>query len=130
METPSKIKAKLVGPNALVVVLALLGMHFAKKYQIEIGTDTIMLLAGAAVTAWTSSHVNKTAALIDVLANSGPMTVKEGKALTAIATEVQSTAFPGKIDEQTVALAKDVAAAREFSPQVTVQEVLERTQNR
>lgn len=130
MEKKNQIKAQPVGPNALVVILALPGMHFARKYQVEISTDTIMLGAAAIVAWWTSRHVNKTAALIDVLANSGPMTVKEGRALATVATEVQAKGLAGPITDQTVALAKEVAAVRELVPQATVQDVLERTQNR
>lgn len=131
MERTSQIKAQLVGPNALVVILALLGNHYAKKYQVEISTDTIMLAAAAIVAWWTTRHVNKTAALIDTLANTpGVVSVKEGKALASIALEAQSKGFADKIDQQTVALAKEVAAVREFDPEATVQEVVERTQNR
>lgn len=130
MDKTTSITLQSAGPTALIAILAQVADRIAQKYHIVIAPE--MMIAGIVFVSawWTHRHTKKTGALIDVLANSGPMTVKEGKALATVATEVQSEAFPGKIDGQTIALAKDVAAAREFSPQVSVQEVLERTQNR
>lgn len=130
MDKTTSITLQSAGPTALIAILAQIADRIAQKYHIVIAPETMVAAIVCVSFWWTHRHTLKTAALIDVLANSGPMSVKEGKALAVVATEVQAKGLAGPITDATVALAKEVATAREFSPQVTVQEVLERTQNR
>jgi hypothetical protein len=131
MDKTTSITLQTAGPTVLIGVLAQIAVKVAERYHIIIAPETMIALIIGISFWWTHRHTKKTAALIDVLANSDEkMTVDAGKALAKIATEVQSNGLAGPIDDQTVALAKDVAKAREFNPQTTVQDVIERTQNR
>lgn len=134
MEKSTQIKAQLIGQPAAVIVLALLISHYAKRYNIEISSDAILVVAGGLFAWWTNRHVNKTSikldtrnALIKFLSGMDDDQIKE---LTKATAEAQKEGLAGPMTGQTVALAQDVVAARMMNPSATVQDVLERSQIR
>ena len=129
MDKPTQIKAQLVGQNALIVLIALVATHFARKYEIEVSTDTIMLAAAAVGAWWTNRHVNKTSARLDVGTVLSGLTFPEVKAIADRAEVIK--ADPNNPANTTkdaiIATMQQVAAVQQRIPDASIVEALNAT---